>query len=54
MSIERLKQLHKKSKLILSPSDRSELPIVQRSIAQMDKDLNNLKIKPTQELLAKA
>lgn len=54
MSIERLKQLRKKSELLLSPSDRGELPILKRSIAQMDKDLNSLKIKPTQELLAKA
>lgn len=56
MSIERLKQINKKASIILSPSDLDEVPIIHKSLPQLEKELKSMneKIKSTHELQAKA
>ncbi|GAA5803362.1 hypothetical protein HPULCUR_008841 [Helicostylum pulchrum] len=56
MSLEILKQLRQKSELILSDNDRGNFPMIQKSLDQMEREMNamNERIKPTPELHAKA
>jgi hypothetical protein len=56
MSLEFLKQLRQKSELILSDNDRGNFPVIQKSLDQMEREMNTMndRIKPTPELHAKA
>lgn len=56
MSNEIFKQLRQKAALINSQVNRDNVPTIQRSLNQMDRELEamNDRIKPTQELHAKA
>ncbi|KAI9482779.1 MAG: Nup93/Nic96-domain-containing protein [Benjaminiella poitrasii] len=51
-----LRQLRERAQLLLSPSDRGDLPVIQKSIDQIEREIKAMseKIRPTQELHAKA
>lgn len=51
-----LRQLYEQSQLLISPNDRGEMPVITRSLDQIEQQIKAMsdKIKPTQELHAKA
>lgn len=54
--METLRQLRERSQLILLPGDTGNVPLIQRSLDQMEREMKKMRdnIKSTQELQAKA